>query len=67
MDMKLTLVIKEFLKDESGQTTTEYFLILAVIVTIFMQFRKKLMSVLNKLMGGVEKATDNALEDLGSE
>lgn len=65
--MKLTLAIKEFLKDESGQTTTEYFLILAVIVTIFMQFRKKLLAVLNKLMGGVETATDNALQDLGSE
>lgn len=65
--MNIMVKIKEFLKDESGQTTTEYFLILAVIVTIFMQFRKKLLAVLNKLMGGVETATDRALEDIGSD
>jgi Flp pilus assembly pilin Flp len=39
----------EFLTCESGQTTTEYVLILAVIVTIFMQFRKKLLAVIAKL------------------
>lgn len=65
--MKLILTIKKFLQEESGQTTTEYFLILAVIVTIFMQFRKKLIKVLDKLMGGVESATDKAFEEVGNE
>lgn len=62
--MKLTVVTKEFLKDESGQTTTEYILILAVIVTIFIQFKGKLKKVLDKLLGGLDTATDSALEDI---
>jgi pilus assembly protein Flp/PilA len=63
--MKQMVTIKQFVKDESGQTTTEYILILAVIVTIFMQFRKKLLGILNKLFGGLDQATDNAMSDLG--
>jgi Flp pilus assembly pilin Flp len=58
--MMLTKV-KNFLQDESGQTTTEYILILAVIVTIFMQFRKKLLTIINKLFTGLDTATDDAL------
>lgn len=53
--------VKNFLRDESGQTTTEYILILAVIVTIFMQFRKKLLTIINKLFTGLDSATDDAL------
>jgi len=55
--------LKKFLKDESGQTTTEYILILAVIVTIFMQFRKKLLNIINKLFGQLDTATDSAVKD----
>jgi Flp pilus assembly pilin Flp len=65
--MMLTKV-KNFLQDESGQTTTEYILILAVIVTIFMQFRKKLLTIINKLFTGLDSATDEALGGInGSE
>jgi len=52
---------KKFLSDESGQTTTEYILILAVIVTIFMQFRKRLLTIINKLFGSLDAATDDAI------
>lgn len=55
---------KNFLKDESGQTTTEYILILAVIVTIFMQFRKKLLGIIEKLFKGLDGAADNALSGI---
>lgn len=61
--MKLMVNLKNFVKDESGQTTTEYILILAVIVTIFMQFRKKLIGILNKIFGELDTSTDNIIED----
>ena len=59
-------LMKKFIHEEDGQTTTEYFLILAIVVTIFMQFRKKLLAILNKLLGGVETATDTALNDIAT-
>jgi Flp pilus assembly pilin Flp len=59
--------IKKFLQDESGQTTTEYILILAVIVTIFMQFRKRLLVIIQKLFKGLDSATDTAVGDMGSD
>lgn len=55
------------MKEESGQTTTEYFLILAVVVTIFMQFRKKLLGVINKLMGGLDNVTTQAVDEMQQE
>ena len=61
--MKLSLL--KFVKDESGQTTTEYILILAVIVTIFMQFRNKLTSVLKKLFEGIDNSAGEVLENDG--
>jgi Flp pilus assembly pilin Flp len=60
--MKNLETIKKFLQDESGQTTTEYILILAVIVTIFMQFRKRLLTIITKLFKGLDSATDQAME-----
>jgi Flp pilus assembly pilin Flp len=63
MYMKKLETINQFLSDESGQTTTEYILILAVIVTIFMQFRKKLLAIINKLFGQLDSATNEAVKD----
>ncbi len=64
LDMNMVVKLKNFVKDESGQTTTEYILILAVIVTIFMQFRKKLIGILNKIFGELETSTDGIIEDV---
>lgn len=63
MYMKKLETINKFLSDESGQTTTEYILILAVIVTIFMQFRKKLLAIINKLFGSLDSATNEAVQE----
>jgi len=63
MKMKHMVRINNFLKDESGQTTTEYILILAVIVTIFMQFRKKLLGILGKIFGQLESSTDDVIQE----
>lgn len=59
--MNLKVKIKQFVKDESGQTTTEYILILAVIITIFMQFRTKLLKVLNGIFGQLDSATEDVI------
>jgi len=64
--MNMMVEMKKFLQDESGQTTTEYFLILAVVVTIFMQFRKKLLGMLNKLFTGIDGNIDSAMSDMGN-
>lgn len=61
--MKQMIRIQNFLKDESGQTTTEYILILAVIVTIFMQFRKKLIGILTKIFGQLESSTEDVIQE----
>lgn len=63
--MKPMVNLKNFLQDESGQTTTEYILILAVIVTIFMQFRRKLTDILGKILGGLDDKTQEVLDDPG--
>lgn len=59
--MNLRVKIKQFVQDESGQTTTEYILILAVIITIFMQFRTKLLKVLNGIFGQLDSATEDVI------
>jgi pilus assembly protein Flp/PilA len=47
--------IKEFLHDESGQTSTEYILLVAVVAFIIFQLKEKMQG---KLMGLVEKVFD---------
>jgi Flp pilus assembly pilin Flp len=51
----------EFLVCESGQTTTEYVLILAVIITIFMQFRRHMIATITKLFGKMDPIIDQAV------
>ncbi len=62
----MVVEMKKFLRDESGQTTTEYFLILAVVVTIFMNFRKKLLGMLEKLFTGIDGATEKAMSEMNT-
>ncbi len=66
MDMRTNGMIKKFFQDESGQTTTEYILILAVVVTIIMQFKNKLLGIIRKMTDGLDSATDSAIEDMGN-
>jgi Flp pilus assembly pilin Flp len=57
--------VKRFLRDESGQTTTEYILILAVVVTVIMQFRSKFKDIINRLLNGVDGAATQAAGEMG--
>lgn len=48
MKQRLITGFKQFLRDEEGQSTTEYILILAVVVMIAMKFKDQV----GKLIGG---------------
>lgn len=50
---------QQFLNEEAGQSTTEYILILAVVVMIAMKFK----TGFNKTMGNQLKNLDNTLND----
>lgn len=55
-------MVKQFLKDEKGQTTVEYLLIIAVIVVVISVFgrelQKALPGVVQKVFNGVGKKID---------
>lgn len=51
--------LKKFICDDSGQTTTEYILILAVVVTMIMQFKTKFTGIINNIFGKL----DNQIEE----
>lgn len=55
-------MVKQFLKDEQGQTTVEYLLIIAVIVVVISvlgsQLQKQLPGVVAKVFAGVNKKID---------
>ncbi len=55
-------MIKQFLKDEKGQTTVEYLLIIAVVVVVISvlgsQLQKQLPGVVQKVFQGVNKKID---------
>jgi Flp pilus assembly pilin Flp len=54
---------KAFLRDERGQSTTEYILILSVVVMVAMKFKQtfqgKLVSIVNKLGTDIEDGMNN--------
>ena len=51
-----------FLKDEDGQTSTEYILLVAVVALIVFKFKdialKRLMSLTGKVFDGADKMAD---------
>jgi pilus assembly protein Flp/PilA len=49
--------LMEFLKDESGQTSTEYILLVAVVAFIIFKFKDVLQ---DKLLGLASRIFDNA-------
>lgn len=53
----------EFLKDESGQTSTEYILLVAVVAAIIFKFKATLGSKLEELVQKVFDRTDTLLQD----
>lgn len=59
--MKIKTFLERLWKDDRGQSTTEYILILSVVVMIAMKFRKefegRLSKITDKLGSDIESAT----------
>ena len=63
MFMHLKRQVLRFIKDEEGQSTTEYILILAVVVMVALKFKEQFK---NRLEGAVTKLgvkIDSAIEE----
>ena len=56
-----------FLKDEEGQTSTEYILLVAVAAMLVMKFKNQASKGIEKLTDGVFGNTDNLLRELQGE
>jgi len=54
--------IYEFLKDESGQTSTEYILLVAVVAVIIFKFKDTLSTKLDTLLGKVFGKADSLVD-----
>ena len=54
----------KYLKDEDGQTSTEYILLVAVVAAIIFKFKETLGEKLDGLVGKVFEKSDTLLDDL---
>ena len=54
----------EFLKDESGQTSTEYILLVAVVAVIIFKFKDTLSAKLDNLLTNVFKKADGLVDGM---
>jgi Flp pilus assembly pilin Flp len=61
-DMSVSKFFKRLWADEEGQSTTEYILILAVVVMIAMKMKatlpSKIEGILTKVMGNIDTVTE---------
>lgn len=55
--------IQKFWSDEAGQSTTEYILILAVVVMIAMKFKKEFGDRMSNIVGRVGGQIESAAGD----
>lgn len=60
---KIKVQLLRFWNDEQGQSTTEYILILSVVVMVALKFKtlfgQQLMSLLNSVSSQMDQATQN--------
>ncbi len=61
--MKVNHFIEKFWTDERGQSTTEYILILSVVVMVALKFKKefgdRLTGIMDKLGGKIDKGIED--------
>jgi pilus assembly protein Flp/PilA len=53
-----------YFKDESGQTSTEYILLVAVVAVVIYKFKDKLESNLTGMVDGVFSKGNSILDDI---
>lgn len=56
--------VVEFLKDENGQTSTEYILLVAVVAFVIIKLKDKLQNGLNGIVDSVFQKGTSFLNDL---
>lgn len=54
---------RKFWADDRGQSTTEYILILSVVVMIALKFKKDFGSRIDKLMSNLDGQLDSAVDN----
>lgn len=57
-------MLMAYLKDESGQTSTEYILLVAVVAMIVFKFKDTATTRLNKITGDVFGKADKMVEGI---
>jgi Flp pilus assembly pilin Flp len=65
-NMSLITKIRRRLKDKKGQSTTEYILILAIVVMIASKMKVKLQNTVDSAVGGVGTIIDQTVSEMGS-
>ena len=66
-NMSLITRIRRKLKDRSGQSTTEYILILAIVVMIASKMKTKLSGTVTNAVDGVDKIIQGTVNEMGNE
>ena len=61
--MGLKNLIKGFVADERGQSTTEYILILSVVVMVALKFKKEFEPLLTRLVGRLGTDIDDGIKE----
>lgn len=60
-------LIFAYLRDEEGQTSTEYILLVAVVALIVFKFKKEATTRLESLTKGVFNGADQWVQEINSE
>lgn len=61
--MKLKKELMKFWNDEEGQSTTEYILILSVVVMVALKFKSTFGSLLEKQVGSLGSKIEGAINE----
>jgi len=56
-------LLVEYFKDEEGQTSTEYILLVAVVAMIVLKFKEKLNTKLNSVLDGAFGKVEGGIND----
>jgi len=64
--MSLITKIRKRFKNEQGQSTTEYILILAIVVMIASRMKSKMQTSTENLMGGVDGIMQKQIQEMQS-
>jgi pilus assembly protein Flp/PilA len=61
--MGMFQLLVEYFKDEEGQTSTEYILLVAVVAMIVLKFKEKLNTKLNSVLDGAFGKVEGGIND----